>query len=142
MKIKFLLTIVFCIVFLTVSAFAINFKQTDVQTFWKTFKTALAKNDKNALASATKFPLAMPYEVKSIKSKAEFLKRYNEIFKGEADAAKCFPNAKLEKENPKRFAVYCGFKQTPEDKENKPIRYYFELTNNGWKFAGLDNINE
>lgn len=90
----------------------------------------------------TKFPLSMPYGVKSVKTKADFLKRYTEIFKGEADAAKCFPKAKLEKETATRYVVYCGFKAAPNDEENKPIAYHFELTKTGWKFAGLDNINE
>ncbi len=84
----------------------------------------------------------MQYRVKSVKTKAEFLKRYKEIFDGEADAAKCFVKAKLEKENSKRYGVFCGFKATPNDKENMPIEYIFELTKSGWKFVGLDNINE
>jgi hypothetical protein len=28
------------------------------------------------------------------------------------------------------------------DQENAPIRFVFELSKGGWKFAGLDNINE
>lgn len=143
MKIKFSAAIfLLCVVFSAVSADAVNFKQTDVQTFWKTFKAAIAKNDKNALAEMTKFPLSMPYGAKSVKTRADFLKRYSEIFKGEADAAKCFPKAELEKENAKHYIVYCGFKATPNDAENKPIAYHFELTKTGWKFTGLDNINE
>jgi hypothetical protein len=142
MKIKFLSAILLCAVLSTISIGAANFKQTDVQAFWKNFKSAIAKNDKNALAGMTKFPLSMPYGVKSVKTKADFLKRYSEIFKGEADAAKCFPKAKLEKETATRYVVYCGFKATPNDEENKPIAYHFEFTKAGWKFAGLDNINE
>jgi hypothetical protein len=142
MRIKILSAVILWVVLSAVSTDAINFKQTDVQSFWKNFKSAIAKNDKNALVEMTKFPLSMPYGVKSLKSKTDFLKRYNEIFKGEADAARCFPKAKLEKENAKRYVVYCGFKATPNDEENKPIAYHFELTKTGWKFTGLDNINE
>jgi len=142
MKIKFLLPFFLCAVLSAVSTSATNSNQTDVQAFWQNFKAAVEKKDKNALAAMTKFPLSMSYGVKSVKTKVDFLKRYNEIFKGEADAAKCFPKAKLEKENARRYVVYCGFKETPEDFENTPIRYIFELTKNGWKFAGLDNINE
>jgi hypothetical protein len=142
MRIKILSAVVLWVVLSAVSTDAINFKQTDVQSFWKNFKAAIAKNDKNALAEMTKFPLSMSYGVKSLKSKVDFLKRYNEIFKGEADATKCFPKAKLEKENAKRYVVYCGFKATPDGEENKPIAYHFELTKTGWKFTGLDNINE
>ena len=110
--------------------------------FWKSFKAAIVKEDKTAVAALTKFPLLMPYGMKTVKTKADFLKRYREIFNGEADAANCFPKAELIKDDAKNYSVYCGFKATPGDAENAPIRYLFELTETGWKFAGLDNINE
>ena len=90
----------------------------------------------------TKFPLSMPYLVKAVKNKEDFLRRYNEIFKGEANAAQCFASAEPRKESARRYEIYCPFKDTPKDMENAPIRFEFELTNSGWKFAGLDNINE
>ena len=142
MKIKFVVTIFLCLVSSAISIDATNHRQTDIQAFWKNFKAAIQKEDKNAVAALTKFSLSMPYGVKSVKTKADFLKRYKEIFNGEADAAKCFAKGKLEKEDSKTYAVYCGFKQTPNDTENTPIKYSFELTKTGWKFAGLDNINE
>ena len=117
-------------------------RQNNIETFWKDFKSAIEKGDKNAAASMTKFPLYMPFGVKSVKTKADFIKRYKEIFYGEADAAKCFAKAELQKNNAKNYSVYCGFKNSPEDTEDKPIKYDFELTKTGWKFAGLDNINE
>ena len=83
----------------------------------------------------------MPYLVKAVKTKADFLRRYDEIFNGEANAAHCFRNAEPQKESG-RYEIYCPFKETPNDKENAPIRYVFERTKGGWKFAGLDNINE
>jgi len=58
-----------------------------------------------------------------------------------ANAALCFRNAKPQKEAG-RYEIYCPFKATPNDKENAPIRFIFELTKSGWKFAGLDNVNE
>ena len=142
MRIKFLSAIFLCLVLSAASIATTNQCQTNVQTFWKNFKAAVVKGDKAAVAAMTKFPLNMPTFQKSVKTKADFLKRYNSIFNGEADAAKCFAKAKLENETSKRYAVYCGFKETPNDAENTPISYYFELTKNGWKFAGLDNINE
>jgi len=90
----------------------------------------------------TKFPLSMPYGVKAIKNKESFLRRYDEIFKGEANAAQCFARAKPQKESAQRYEVYCPFKDTPNDWENAPIRFIFEATKGGWKFVGLDNINE
>ena len=41
-----------------------------------------------------------------------------------------------------RYEIYCPFKDTPNDRENAPIRFIFELTKSGWKFVGLDNVNE
>lgn len=142
MKIKFLLTTCLCLNLFAFSIEATSSTETGVQMFWKNFKAAIAKKDKTALAAMTKFPLEMPYGIESVKNKADFLKRYDKIFKGEADAAKCFPKGKLEKENARRYMVYCGFRRTPEDLENTPIRYIFELTRNGWRFTGFDNINE
>jgi hypothetical protein len=91
----------------------------------------------------TKFPLSMPYLVKAVKDKEDFLRRYNEIFKSDANAAKCFASAEPRKESVRRrYEIYCPFKETPDDWENAPIRFVFELTKSGWKFAGLDNVNE
>lgn len=117
------------------------FAQTDFSTFWKKFKPAVIAGDKAAVAEMTKLPLSMPYGVKAVRNKEDFLRRYNEIFKGEANAAQCFRNAEPEKESG-RYEIYCPFKETPNDKENAPIRFIFELTKSGWKFTGLDNINE
>jgi len=118
------------------------FAQNDFSAFWKKFKSAVIAGDKAAVVEMTKFPLSMPYEVKAVKNKENFLRRYNEIFKGEANAATCFPNAKPQKESAGRCEVYCPFKDTPNDWENAPIRFIFEQTKDGWKFAGLDNVNE
>lgn len=141
MKFKILSLICLMLLLSAVSLNAGTSDQTNFQTFWKDFKAAVEKGDKNALAGMTKFPLNMQYGVKSVKTKAEFIKRYKEIFYGEADGAKCFPKAELQKDDAKNYSVYCGFKNSA-DKEDTPIKYYFELTKTGWKFAGLDNINE
>jgi len=98
--------------------------------------------DKAAVAEMTKFPLSMPYEVKAVKNNEALLRRYNEIFKGEANAAQCFRSGEPRKESAGHYEIYCPFKETPKDKENAPIRFLFELTKGGWRFVGLDNINE
>jgi hypothetical protein len=118
------------------------FAQSDFSTFWKKFKSAVIASDKTTIAEMTKFPLSMPYGVKAVKNKEDFSRRYNEIFKGEANAAQCFASGKPRKESDGRYEIYCPFKDTPNDWENAPIRFIFELTKGGWKFAGLDNINE
>jgi hypothetical protein len=116
--------------------------QTDFSTFWKKFKSAVIAGDKATIAEMTKFPLSMPYGVKVVKNKEDFSRRYDEIFKGEANAAQCFGSVQPHKESDRRYEIYCPFKETPEDKENAPIRFEFELTKGGWRFGGLDNINE
>ena len=119
-----------------------TFAESDFSAFWQKFKPAVIAGDKVAVAKMTKFPLSMPYEVKAVKNKEGFLRRYNEIFKGEANAAQCFKSAEPDKESDRRYGIYCPFKDTPNDWENAPIRFIFELTKSGWRFAGLDNINE
>ena len=118
------------------------FAESDFPAFWKKFKTAVATGDKATVAEMTTFPLSMPYLQKAVKNRADFLRRYNEIFKGEANAAQCFASAKPHKESDRRYDIYCPFKGTPNDWENAPIRFIFELTKGGWKFVGLDNVNE
>jgi len=122
--------------------FSNAFAQTDFSTFWEKFKPALIAGNKAAVAEMTKFPLSMPYLVKAVKTKSDLLRRYDEIFKGEANAAQCFASAKPERQSARQYEIYCPFKETPNDKENASIRFIFELTKSGWKFAGLDNINE
>ena len=118
------------------------FAESDFSAFWNKFNSAVIAGDKATVAEMTKFPLSMPYGVKAVKNKEDFLRRYNEIFKGEANAAQCFARGKPLKESARRYGVYCPFKETPDDWENAPIRFIFELAKGGWQFAALDNINE
>jgi hypothetical protein len=123
-------------------SFPTAFAESDFSGFWKTFRSAVTAGDKAKLAEMTKFPLSMPYGVKAVKNKEDFSRRYNDIFKGEANAARCFGSAEPHKESDLRYEIYCPFKETPDDRENAPIRFIFELTKGGWRFVGLDNINE
>jgi len=118
------------------------FAESDFSAFWKTFKSAVMADDKAKVVEMTKFPLAMPYAVIAVKTKQDFLRRYDEIFKGEANAAQCFRSIEPQKESDRRYEIYCPFKETPDDLENAPVRFIFELTKGGWRFVGLDNINE
>jgi hypothetical protein len=138
MKCFRILTASILIVFLLPEVFG----QSEFSAFWTEFQLAVIAGDKASVAVMTKFPLSMPYQVKTVKNKEDFLRRYNEIFKGEANAAQCFARGKPQKESASRYQIYCPFKETPNDWENAPIRFEFELTQSGWKFTGLDNINE
>ncbi len=105
-------------------------QSSDFSAFWKEFKSAVSAGDKLKVAGITKFPLSMPYGVKAVKDKEDFLRRYNEIFKGEANAAQCFKSAEPHKESDRQYEIYCPFKETPDDRENAPIRFVFELLTN------------
>jgi hypothetical protein len=130
--------LLFCFLLLYQNAFA----QSDFAAFWNKFKSAVIAGDKAIVVEMTQFPLSMPAFQKAVNNRADFLRRYAEIFKGEADAAQCFARAEPERESAQRYEVYCPFKDAPNDVENAPIRFIFERSKSGWKFAGLDNINE
>ena len=109
------------------------------ETFWQTFKTAVSKRDVETIARLSRFPLGMSYGIPAIKTKAQLTRRYRQVFNEQTDAAACFSKATLEKdpENPKHFSVAC-----PDAAGNPVVVYHFEETRTGWKFTGLDNLNE
>lgn len=109
------------------------------ETFFQSFKTAVTKRDVETIARLSKFPLAMSYGIPAIKTKAQLSRRYRQIFNEQTDAAACFSKAKIEidPENPKHFSVAC-----PDAAGNEVVIYHFEQTRTGWKFSGLDNLNE
>ena len=110
-----------------------------LDTFWTSFKAAVTKADKNAVAKLSRFPIGMPYGVPAVKTRAQLIKRYRQVFNGETNAAKCFGESRpvIDPDNPKRFTVGC--KNAAGD---EVIIYSFVLTRTGWKFESLDNINE
>ncbi|HSL53946.1 MAG TPA: hypothetical protein VK868_06100 [Pyrinomonadaceae bacterium] len=109
------------------------------ETFWQSFKTAVSKRDVETIARLSRFPLGMSYGIPSVKTKAQLSRRYRQVFNEQTDAAACFSKAKLEKdpEDPKHFTVAC-----PDAAGNPVVVYHFEQTKTGWKFTGLDNLNE
>ena len=113
--------------------------ENSLETFWAAFKTAVGKHDVEGVARLSKFPIEMSYGIPSIKTKAQLIKRYRQVFNEQSDAAVCFSKAKpeLNAENPKQFTVAC-----PDAAGNEVVIYHFEKTRTGWKFTGLDNLNE
>ena len=103
-----------------------------MKEFWSKFQRAVAKNDREAVAALTKFPLAMPYGVPGIKTRAQLAKRYGEIF--DAETKKCFATARpqVEDAKAKKFSIHCG----------EAMMYWFEFSGGTYKFASVDNINE
>ena len=108
-------------------------------SFWQEFKTAVSKRDAATIARLSKFPIGMSYGIPSIKNKVQLTRRYRQLFNEQTDAAACFNKAKPEVDaaNPKKFSVAC-----PDAAGNEVVIYMFEQTRTGWKFTGLDNINE
>ena len=108
-------------------------------TFWQAFKTAVSKRDIETIARLSKFPIGMSYGIPSIRNKAQLTRRYRQLFNEQTDAAACFKKAKPEMDaaNPKHFSVAC-----PDAAGNEVVVYHFEQTRIGWKFVGLDNLNE
>lgn len=109
------------------------------EVFWKKFRTAVIKKDKTTVASLSHFPISMPYGMRDVRSKPQLIKRYRDVFNHEGDASVCFADAKpmIEAKKPKEFTVAC--KNAAGD---EVVIYSFLLTKNGWRFNGLDNINE
>lgn len=108
-------------------------------SFWQTFKTAVSKRDIETIARLSKFPIGMSYGIPTIKNKAQLTRRYRQLFNEQTDAATCFNKAKPEMDtaNPKHFSVAC-----PDAAGNEVVIYHFGQTRTGWKFTGLDNLNE
>ena len=108
-------------------------------TFWQQFKTAVTNKNVDAIAALSRFPIGMSYGIPSIKSKVDLRKRYGRVFTEQTDAATCFSKAKPETDpdNAKHFTVAC-----PDAAGNEVVIYHFTQTRTGWKFTGLDNLNE
>ena len=130
-----LLLMVVCLLPMTTKSFQ---GDQSIQTFWVKFKAAVIKGDKAAVAQMSKFPIEMQYRVRSVKTAAQLNKRYREVFNGETNAAKCFAEAKPEVDQSRPgFSVACK-----NEAGDPVIIYSFGRSRNGWRFTGLDNINE
>jgi hypothetical protein len=124
---------------ITLSLLLFTARADSTDTFWQNFKTAVSKADVDAIARLSRFPLSMSYGIPVIRTKAQLTRRYRQVFKEQTDAAACFAKAKpeIDADNSKHFTVAC-----PDAAGNEVVIYHFEQTRIGWKFTGLDNINE
>lgn len=113
-----------------------------VDAVWQKFKDAVLKGDKETVARLTRFPMSRGYGMASIRSKAQFMRRYRDLFFNETNAAQCFPKAKpvVDRERPNEFSVSCPFAQDSSGEE--PFVYTFTRTRAGWKLTSFENINE
>ena len=110
-----------------------------VQAFWQKFKTAAISGNKEAVSRLSQFPIEMPYGIRNIRNRADLRRRYRRVFNEQSNAAQCFAQKQpvIDTENPKRFTVAC-----PNEAGDEVVIYNFAMTRAGWKFVGLDNINE
>jgi hypothetical protein len=110
-----------------------------VSIFWERFKSAVVKGDKVAVGGLSQFPITMPYGFPTIRTRAQLIKRYREVFNHETSAAKCFGTAQptIDPSQPREFTVAC--KNSAGD---EVIIYLFKRPGKTWAFTGLDNLNE
>ena len=88
-------------------------------TFWADFKSAVARNDKEAVAAATKLPFMAQ------QSKADFIRDYPSYFTKEVK--KCLATAKPVKATDRdTYSVFCG----------EEI-FGFEKVNGAYKFTSI-----
>ena len=115
--------------------------QTDpsIATFWAKFKSAVTRGDKESIGNMSVFPIGMPYGVRKINTKAELAKRYRELFNIQANAVKCFADARptLDATAKNQFTVGCK-----DSAGNETVSYGFVKTRGIWKLKYLDNANE
>jgi hypothetical protein len=115
--------------------------QTDpsIETFWARFKLAVTKGDKEGVANLSEFPTGMPYGFRKIKTRAELLRRYREVFNVQVNAVKCFADARPSVDATAKNQCTVGCK---DKAGNETVVYGFVKIRGNWKFKYLDNINE
>ena len=131
---------VLCLLTIAVCASA-TAQQSDpsVEQFWAKFKIAVQKADKPSVAAMSRFPIGMPYGVPKIRTRTQLAKRWRDLFNVQANATKCFADAKpvVDPAASNRFTVGCK-----DEAGNEVVVYGFLRTRNGWRLTFLDNINE
>jgi len=109
------------------------------EQFWSKFKAAVQKADKTSVTFMSQFPIEVPYGVPKIRTRTQLARRWRDLFNVQANAAKCFEDAKpvFDPAAANRFTVGCK-----DAAGNEVVVYGFSRTRNGWKLIFLDNINE
>jgi hypothetical protein len=110
-----------------------------IRTFWEKFKTAVINKDKHLVADLSRYPITMPYGLRTVRTRAQLVRRYKEIFNHEGDAAICFAEAQpgIDAARPNEFTVGCK-----NGAGDEVLIYSFVRTKAGWRFNSLDNLNE
>jgi len=113
-----------------------------IASFWQKFKAAAINSDKETLAALSRFPISRGYGMASIRTKAQFMRSYRDLFFNETNAAQCFPKVKpmIDRKRPNEFSVSCPF--ASDSSGGEPFVYTFTRTRAGWKLTSFENINE
>ncbi|HKR60347.1 MAG TPA: hypothetical protein VJS64_11490 [Pyrinomonadaceae bacterium] len=112
-----------------------------IRTFWDKFRAAVINKDKHLVADLSRYPITMPYGLRTVRTRAQLVKRYREVFNHDSDAAICFAEAKpvVDAARPNEFTVGC---KNGDGAGDEVVIYSFIRTKAGWRFGGLDNLNE
>lgn len=109
-----------------------TFSQRDdsFQLFWRKFKTAVIRRDRNAVARLSTFPIIVAEGVPKIQNSEELSRRFSDLFDRQTNAAQCFSTKEptADTESPDRFTIVC-----PSERDIF-VAYEFERTQKGWKF--------
>ena len=97
-----LATIVLLVVTISIAPAQTPSKPETFASFWKTFKAAVARNDKEAIADLTKLPFLYDSQERD---RAGFLKIYGQLFTRKV--RRCIATAKPVKEGDS-YDVFCG----------------------------------
>ena len=109
------------------------------EAFWQRFRQAVIDGNKTAVADMSRFPIDMPYGMARVRNRTQLLRRYPEVFQHEGDARKCFADAKPAVDADRKNVFTVGCKNAAGD---EVVIYSFTRGATGWKFTGLDNLNE
>ena len=97
-----LATIVLLVLTISIAPAQTPSKPETFASFWKTFKAAIARNDKEAIADLTKLPFLYDSQERD---RAGFLKIYGQLFTRKV--RRCMATAKPKKAAD-TYEVYCG----------------------------------
>ena len=99
---KKLLSILVLLVSLTTTIAQTTAKSENFPAFWTSFKTAMARNDKEAIADMTKLPFLFDSKERD---RAGFIQIFNQLFTRKT--RQCIAKAKPVKEG-ENYDVFCG----------------------------------
>jgi len=97
-----LITILVLLIAMTVANGQASSRPETFASFWKTFKAAIAKNDKEAVADLTKLPM---YLYDGEQDRAGFIRKYNQLFT--RSIRRCIATAKPLK-GQEGYDIFCG----------------------------------